>query len=520
MTKVLPFGEWLPDGPSFGNPGSVNILNVIPRTQNSYAAFPGPAPGLSGALPGRVCGSYGYRDAGGNVSDWAATQQRIYMQQTGAQTWVDVSGPAAPYNTEQPPDGFWVSTSFGKRIIFTNYDDPIQTMLVGTDTAFSNLSANAPRAKYCCVIGDFLLVGNTVDSYDGTVPFRIHWPAIGDPTNWPVPGSNTAIELQSDFQDLQETDLGAINGLVGGHLSAADGCAVMERGIYRIQYSGSPYSFSFHVAEGAAGSDASLSIVNRRLPDGSGIVRSVVYYLGPDGFYAFDGGSSTAIGAQKVDKYFYADLDINYVRAVQGTYDPQRKLIFWFYHGSGNHGLFNKAIIYNWELGRWTPIDVSATPVEWVGGLAYSTAGYNLDQLDPFGNLEQLPYSLDSRYWTNGNPMLTWFDNTHSQVTPTGPSLPATLETTEGQFFPDRRSRITGVRPVHNANMAASIRVGHREKVRDSVVYEGSVPENILGNCPQRCTGRYVRFQMTLPGGAQFTHAQGVDFSANPEGIR
>jgi hypothetical protein len=46
------------------------------------------------------------------------------------------------------------------------------------------------------------------------------------------------------------------------------------------------------------------------------------------------------------------------------------------------------------------------------------------------------------------------------------------------------------------------------------------VPENILGNCPQRCTGRYVRFRLTLPSGANFQFLQGVDVAARPEGIR
>src|SRR5262252_7746570 len=105
MGKLLPFGEWLPDGPSFMNPGSINIRNVIPRTQSSYAAFPSPVASLAGALPQQVCGSYGYRDAAGNVYGFAATMQHLYMQKTGAPAWVDISGPTAPYHTENPPDG-------------------------------------------------------------------------------------------------------------------------------------------------------------------------------------------------------------------------------------------------------------------------------------------------------------------------------------------------------------------------------------------------------------------------------
>jgi hypothetical protein len=73
---------------------------------------------------------------------------------------------------------------------------------------------------------------------------------------------------------------------------------------------------------------------------------------------------------------------------------------------------------------------------------------------------------------------------------------------------------------LHDAIMPASVAIGTREMLRQSVVYQGAVPENILGNCPQRCTGRYVRFQMTLPAGANFRNLMGVDAMARPEGIR
>jgi len=515
---ILPFGEWLPDGPAFGNPGTVTALNVVPRSVRSYTAMLSPVP-HSAALPSQVRGSYGYRDGGGHVLNFAATLQRIYLQQTGGADFnTDVSGAGAPYNTEA--DRWWSMTSFGKRIIATNYDDPIQTYLAGTDSVFSDLSASAPRARYCAVIRDFLMVANVDDVVDGVVPYRLAWPAIGDPTNWPTPGTNAAIELQSDYQDLVQTDLGSITGLVGGHLSAADGAAFCERGIYRIQYAGSPKIFDFAVAEGSAGTDAPLSIVARRLPSDSGGIRSVVYYFGSDGFYAFDGAGSTAIGAQKIDRTFLADLDMAHLRDVAGTWDPLRKLILWVYHGTGNNGLYNRMLIFNWELARWSLVDLTATPLEWLESTTYSTAGYTLDQLDPFGNLEQLKFSLDSLAWTNANPIIGWFDANHVQVFPTGPSMPAMIETTEAQLFPDRRTRVTGARPLHDAIVPASVAVGVRETIRQSVVFQAAVPENILGNCPQRCTGRYVRFRMNLPAGANFHNLQGIDAAARPEGIR
>ena len=318
-----------------------------------------------------------------------------------------------------------------------------------------------------------------------------------------------------------KTDLGSITQVVGGHLSAADGAVFCERGIYRVAYAGSPAIFDFAVAQGSAGTDASLSVVLRRLTGANGAELAVAYYLGSDGFGAFDGASSTGIGAQKIDRTFFADLDVAHLRDVQGTWDPARKLILWFYHGQGNSGLFNRCIIFNWELSRWSLIELTATPVEWVQSISYSTAGYNLDQLDPFGSLEELK---NFRSTASCGPAairrLLGLTATTGRISSPARAWRRRSETTEGQLFPDRRARITGARPLHDAAVGASIAIGTREMLRQPVVYQGAVPENILGNCPQRCTGRYVRFQVTLPAGADFRELMGVDAMARPEGIR
>lgn len=516
---IMPFGEFLPDGPAFGNPGTVTATNVVPRTANSYTAMKSPVP-FSNALPSQVCGSYGYRDAAETVWNFCGTQTDLYLQRTGSPNFNPVSGPSAPYTTDAPPDGFWSMTSFGTRIIATNYEDTVQTFDTKTDTKFSDLSSSIymPRAKFAAVIRDFLMLGNLVDEADGPVQYRLAWPAIGDPTNWPQPGTNEAIELQSDYQDLVQTDLGAITQVVGGELSAADGAAFCERGIYRIQYAGSPNIFSFQIAEGSAGTDSPLSVINRRLIDSSGIAHAVIYYLSTDGFCAFDGSSSASIGGQKVDRFFFNDVDVNFLRNVQGTFDPTRRLVMWLYHGQQNNGFYNRCLIYNWELSRWAFIDLTPIPVEWASAISYSSVGYTLDELDVFGPLDSLKYSLDSSVWTMGNPLIGWFDTNHVQNFLTGDSLPIQIATTEAQLFPDRRSRIISARPIHDALVPASVAVGTRETIRQTVVYQGAVPENILGACPQRSTGRYTRFLLTLPAAANPTFLQGIDVQARPEG--
>ena len=91
-----------------------------------------------------------------------------------------------------------------------------------------DLDAAAPKAKTMAVIKDFVMVGDTNDGTDGDQPNRVWWPAINDPTNWPTPGSSSAAQVQSDYQNLPGTGrVQKVAPAIGG----ADGAVFCERGI-------------------------------------------------------------------------------------------------------------------------------------------------------------------------------------------------------------------------------------------------------------------------------------------------
>ena len=234
----IPFGEWLPDQPDFNNPGAATIQNVIPRTKDSYGPMPTPQV-YSGALTARCQGSFAYLDDSQAAHVFAGDATKLYQLTAGtAPNFSDVSrAVGGAYTTGSPITPLvplapsWSMTAFGKRIIATNYSDDPQTFLVGTDTNFSRLSTGAPKARFAATVRDFLMLANTNDGTFGTQVRRLWWSAIGDPTSWPTPGSATAISVESDYQDLEQSDLGQITGLIGGHLQSADAAAFCERGI-------------------------------------------------------------------------------------------------------------------------------------------------------------------------------------------------------------------------------------------------------------------------------------------------
>jgi hypothetical protein len=394
---------------------------------------------------------------------------------------------------------------FGARVVMTNFTDPIQSYIIGASASFGDLAAAAPRARHLAVVRDWLVVGNTFDAADGSQPQRVWWAGIDDPTNWPAPGSAAAAAAQSDYQDLVG-EAGWVQGIVG-NLGAADGAVFQERAIVRMNYVGPPAIFSFTTAEGARGTPAPGSIAQ---------LGSVVYYLGEDGFYAFDGNQSTPIGANKIDKTFFADLDPTYFYRISSAIDPINKLCFWAYPGVGNSGGNpNRVIAYNWVLNRFTISDLSTELI--FRSLSF---GSSLEGLDATGfSLETLPFSLDSRAWTGGRLLLSAFDANHQLNYFTGPSLAPVVDTTEAELFPGGRAIVVNTRPIVDGG-TPSVAIGTRDRNVDPVGFGASVAMDSLGNAPQRMAGRYHRARLTLPAGSSFTHIGGLDVDAVPAGTR
>ena len=498
---MLQFGDFLPDLAADGNPGLTVARNVLPRSPSSY----GPMAGLSAyssALTARCQGAISVTDNSGNANVFAGDVSKLYRLVSGSTSFSDVSK-VGGYACGS--DQLWSFVVFGNRVIAMNVTDPIQSFVMGTSALFADLAAAAPKARYAAVVRDFVVFANIVDAVDGSQPQRVHWPAIDDPTNWPTIGSASAAAVQSDRQDLLG-DGGWNQGIVGG-LGTADGAIIQEHAVWRMTYVGPKIIFAFDRVEGARGSPAPGSIVQ---------LGALCYYLGEDGFYAFDGSNSRAIGAQKVDKYFFADVDTSYLYRVTAAIDPLSKLVFWSYPGAGSSGgTPNKMLIYNWSLDRWSQAEVDCEM------LARSlTFGYTLDGLDAISSsLDALPASLDSRLWTGGRLLLGAFDTAHKLATFTGANLEALIET--GEFNGDgSRVFVTGLRPrVDGGTVTAA--VGYRDTQDGALTYTTeSSPNAATGICPQRISARYARARVKVAAGGTWNHVRGVDPTMRVAGLR
>ena len=244
------------------------------------------------------------------------------------------------------------------------------------------------------------------------------------------------------------------------------------------------------------------------VPNSVASLLDMAFFLHKSGFYMVRAGQQiTPIGRGKVDRTFWKEFDeANFFRC-SSAIDPVRGLYVFAYPANGNGGMPNRLLIYNWNTEKWSRAMLDCELV--FGGV--SQQSYTLEQLDAFGTLETLPYSLDSSFWTGALSLLLFgFDTSHKSGSFSGPTLEATAETAEFNPGQGTRSIVRACRPLI-AGGSPQIRVGARETQQGGVAYGPSVGVTAAGLAPVYQSGRYFRIRATMPAGSAWTDMQGID---------
>ena len=492
----VPIAQFAPDLPELSS-GSDIVFNVVPRTKESYGPLAALNP-YADALSSDVIGAIALEDTTLQTYVFCGTAEALWKIAGAATAFTDVSG--TTYSTGEGE--YWRFAQYKNLVLATNFDDPIQVYDLSSSTEFADLSADAPKARFIMVLKGFVVVANTSDGVGGTLPMRLWWSAYNEPATWPTVGSATAQEKQSDYNDAVGP-MGAITGLVS-NLGGADGAVFFERGVQRMIYQGPPAIFGFYPAEGVRGCNASNSIVQ---------VGPVVYYLGEDGFYVFDGTSSQPIGVQRVDKWFFSNVDQTHLDKVIGAVDAINKIVMWVFPSIGSsNGVCDMVLLYNWAIDRWS---YAAMGTDWI--FRALSFGKTLEDLDVYITLEDVPYSLDSRAWIGGQLQLAAFNSAHELSYFQGDNLAAQVATSEAQLFPGLRSWVNSIRPMIDGGQP-TLSAWYRQTLIEARTYGPQVAVNGMGECPQRSEGRYVGAVMRTESGDVWDHFQGVDVTAEQAG--
>lgn len=510
---VLPVAEYRPDQPDQPGSASAVIKNVFPRTESSYGPIASPAAQYN-ALGGRCIGGCAFRDKLGNVFVFAGTSTDLYMLMAGQSSWQNVSKSPGAYSGAD----VWDFIFFNGNVIATNYGNAPQIFTLSPMSAtFADLAGTPPRGKSIAVVKNaFVVLGNTFDPENDAMPQRVWWSGAGNATSWPAIGTDDAALVQSGAVDL----LGP-----GGHVQGfapdlinADAVVFMEYGVRRMMYSGPPDIFTFLPVENARGTLAPHSIV---------VNGGIAYYWGQDGIYAFDGGASQPIGANKVDKFLLGegntvgDVDMEGIARVVGISDPLNKLIWWCYPSRQSpDGNCDRLLCYSWQLDRFSLVEISCETI-----LRLLSIGYTLDELETvlgYLTVDSIPAPLDSDIWLGGKVQFGLFDTDHKLNFLTGSRLAATVDTQELQPVPGRRLMVTNSRPlVDGLSTAPTVSIGRRERLQDAVSFTTAVSLNAMGACPVRTSGRYVRGRITVPAGSDvWQNISGIALDAMPQGSR
>ena len=473
-TTRLQFTEWLPDQPA--NAGSlIDAKNVFPVSVG-YSPFPN-AVDFSGAASENLNSVYAAK-FGSEVVIFAGGASKLFKFNAATEALEDKSKSGGYTGTST-----WNFALFGAEVLATNHTAKVQRWTIGSSTAFADLAAAAPIAKFVTVVRDFVVCANI-----GSTANKVQWSDINDATDW-VSGTTS----QSDFQIMP--DGGNITGITGGEF----GIVFLEKAIARMSYTGSPLFFQFDTISRGLGCIAGGSIAQ---------YGGLSFFLSDDGFYQTDGQSVTGIGNEKVDKYFFDDVLLESIDSMSSSADPKRKIVVWNYaNNSGGRSI----LIYNWQLQRWSRASTVATVV---GDIA--TAGTTLEGLGTLGytDIDTMPASLDARLWVGGKFLFAGAEDTKI-VTFTGSDYNSELITTDVEV--GYNSVVTLARPQID-NGSATIKIASRRELDDAVIFGDSSTTSAEGRADLRSAGRYHRLEVSPTG--NWTTAMAVDIDVKPQGNR
>jgi len=371
-------------------------------------------------------------------------------------------------------------------IIGTNNSNPMQAFTLGTSSAFADLAATAPVCKYLTVVRDFVVTAFTTES-SVVYPARVRWSGINDETSW-----GTSQVTQADYQDIP--DGSQIVGIRGGEF----GLILMEKGITRMSYVGTPFVFQFDNISRGKGCIAAGSIAQ---------LQGITFFLSDDGFYTCDGQNVTAIGSEKVDRWFFSNADESAFDTMSCAVDPVRKLIIWNFKNTFAQRVL---AIYNFRTQKWTYGDAGTDYIS-----DASTSATTLEGLDSLSSsIDALTVSLDSILYMGGKYFL---GGTYGTRVMTYNGASATGNIITGDLNAGGRSVVTLARPLVDAG-SATVAVASRTLLSEQTNFGTAGTADSDNRISLRSNGNYHQFRV-IPTGNWKT-AVGLDVELQGQGVR
>ena len=325
-----------------------------------------------------------------------------------------------------------------------------------------------PDATVAGRINQFIMIGLSGTATNNA--YSVQWCAIGDPNDWPIPGSNDARTKQAGIQILSP-EHGKVTGIAGNDFFAY---IFQERAVTKATYVGGDVVFSFDTFEESRG-----CLEYDRFEQ----VDDLVVFQSETGYHSLQNDVISDIGFGVVDDSYTPTTEDSAIEVVK---NPLIHTIFF-----GDHDL-----AYNYKTGQFTRVPLLA------GNRYYSIYSKT-------GIIGQLRFSGSA------------FSMVTADSTGSAPAT-ATVVTGDFELNPSGRAVVDASRPITEGASVSSVRIGVKDFPSDSVTWATGTAlnsrtgmSNFRGgaNTPE---GRYHRAEYVFTGG--FTTITGADFEFFPTG--
>lgn len=480
------FGEFAPDVADTAQGVSPLVQNVIPiadpqagvayKPFSSFVAVPG-----AEALPGAPRGGISVINPGTGANEiFACTEDSIYQLQADY-TWIQVgTGYSLPAEEE------WSIVQFGEYLIFTNRFDGMLQYNIVTPGSVATIPG-APKARFIFVAFDCIFALDC----DGESRLMRN-SATNDHTQWAAGKNNAGYQPIPDGQEL----------VAGGAINDATAIILQRNTIRVLNRTDNTKLYTMNKLAENIGCVASRTLAS---------IGTELFFQGTDGFYRVNAGGVTAIGAQRVNRTYLDDTDVQNFFTVQAAIDPVNKLVIWLYHPADSvqdQYILSAGFAYSWQIDKWGYIE--PPPDGLLSGIfQFATPGYSLDGIDSFGTLETIPYSFDSRFWNGGEPSLAGFSSDYKVGFFNGGAMEAVLYTQTN--VAEQAQNIIWVTPLDDAGVG-TVAVASRFRLADSPNVKSTTVINSGGRAAIRATGKIQQGRRTIPAGSTWNYARGVDY--------
>ena len=258
----------------------------------------------------------------------------------GASTWG--SGTWGIGTSSSDSLRIWTQNNFGENLIFgprggglyywtaasglTTRGVPLSSVSGASDVPlYQNWTLISDSSRFVLVFGTNEIGTSVLD------PMLIRWSDQEDAVEWTPSITNQAGSIR----------LSHGSRIVTAAQSRQEIVVWTDATIYSLQYLGPPYVWSSQLLAD------NISIVG---PNATAIASGVIYWMGVDKFYKYDGRTQTL--RCDLREYIFSDINpLQYEQVVASTNEGFNEV--WFFYCSANSNAIDKYVVYNYEEDIW-----------------------------------------------------------------------------------------------------------------------------------------------------------------------